>query len=46
MTSTSSTSGIERELVNAGVGIARVLVVYGSPEVDRPFAAAEEAVTI
>lgn len=39
-------AGVEHELVNVGDETAYVLVVYGSPDVDRTFAATGETVEI
>lgn len=44
--STFISAGVEHELVNVGEGDAFVLVVYGSPDVDRTFAATGETVAI
>jgi hypothetical protein len=37
---------VEHEIVNVGEETAYVLVVYGSPDVDRTFAATGETVAI
>ena len=39
-------AGVEHELVNVGPDTAFVLVVYGSPDVDRTFATTGETVAI
>jgi quercetin dioxygenase-like cupin family protein len=44
--STFIAPGVEHELVNVGEGTAFVLVVYGSPDVNRTFAATGETVAI
>ena len=44
--STFISAGVEHELVNVGDVTAFVLVVYGSPDVDRTFAATGETVAI
>jgi quercetin dioxygenase-like cupin family protein len=44
--STFIAAGVEHELVNVGEGTAFVLVVYGSPDVNRTFAATGETVVI
>lgn len=44
--STFISAGVEHEIVNAGEETAYVLVVYGSPDVDRTFAATGETVAI
>lgn len=44
--STFISAGVEHELVNVGDDTAFVLVVYGSPDVDRTFAATGETVAI
>lgn len=44
--STYISAGVEHELVNVGEDAALVLVVYGSPDVDRTFAATGETVAI
>ena len=44
--STFISAGVEHELVNVGDETAYVLVVYGSPDVDRTFAATGETVII
>lgn len=44
--STYISAGVEHELVNVGEDTALVLVVYGSPDVDRTFAATGETVAI
>lgn len=44
--STFISPGVEHELVNVGEDTAYVLVVYGSPDVDRTFAATGETVAI
>jgi quercetin dioxygenase-like cupin family protein len=44
--STFITAGVEHELVNVGTETAYVLVVYGSPDVNRTFAATGETVGI
>lgn len=44
--STFISAGVEHELVNVGDGPATVFVVYGSPNVDRTFAATGETVAI
>jgi len=44
--STFISAGVEHELVNVGDDTAYVLVVYGSPDVDRTFAATGETVAI
>jgi len=44
--STFISAGVEHELVNVGDDTAYVLVVYGSPDVDRTFAASGETVGI
>ena len=44
--STFISSGVEHELVNVGDDTAYVLVVYGSADVDRTFAATGEVVGI
>lgn len=44
--STFISAGVEHELVNVGSDTAYVLVVYGSPDVDRTFAATGETVAI
>jgi len=44
--STFIAAGVEHELVNVGQGTAFVLVVYGSPDVNRTFATTGETVSI
>ncbi|MDP1535156.1 MAG: cupin domain-containing protein [Rubrivivax sp.] len=44
--STFISAGVEHEIVNVGDDTAYVLVVYGSPDVDRTFAATGETVAI
>jgi quercetin dioxygenase-like cupin family protein len=44
--STFIAAGIEHEIVNVGDDTAYVLVVYGSPDVDRTFAATGQTVAI
>jgi quercetin dioxygenase-like cupin family protein len=44
--STFISAGVEHELVNVGDSDAYVLVVYGSPDVNRTFAATGETVDI
>jgi quercetin dioxygenase-like cupin family protein len=44
--STFIAAGVEHELVNVGKGTAFVLVVYGSPDVNRTFAATGQTVAI
>jgi quercetin dioxygenase-like cupin family protein len=44
--STFISAGVEHEIVNVGEETAYVLVVYGSPDVDRTFAATGETVAI
>jgi quercetin dioxygenase-like cupin family protein len=44
--STFISAGVEHELVNVGDDTAYVLVVYGSPDVDRTFAATSQTVAI
>ncbi len=44
--STFISAGVEHELVNVGSETAFVLVVYGSPDVNRTFAASGETVVI
>ena len=44
--STFISAGVEHELVNVGDETAYVLVVYGSPDVDRTFAATGQTVAI
>jgi quercetin dioxygenase-like cupin family protein len=44
--STFISAGVEHELVNVGDDTAYVLVIYGSPDVDRTFAATGETVAI
>lgn len=44
--STFISAGVEHELVNVGTDPAYVLVVYGSPDVNRTFAATGETVGI
>lgn len=44
--STFIAAGVEHELVNVGDETAFVLVVYGSPDVNRTFAATGETVAI
>lgn len=44
--STFIAAGVEHELVNVGEGTAFVLVVYGTPDVTRTFAATGETVAI
>jgi quercetin dioxygenase-like cupin family protein len=44
--STFISAGVEHEIVNVGADTAYVLVVYGSPDVDRTFAATGETVAI
>ena len=44
--STFIAAGVEHELVNVGEETAFVLVVYGSPDVNRTFAATGETVVI
>ncbi|MEJ8827258.1 cupin domain-containing protein [Variovorax humicola] len=44
--STFISAGVEHELVNVGTDTAYVLVVYGSPDVNRTFAATGETVGI
>jgi quercetin dioxygenase-like cupin family protein len=44
--STFISAGVEHEIVNVGDVTAYVLVVYGSPDVDRTFAATSETVAI
>jgi len=44
--STFIAAGVEHELVNVGDETAFVLVVYGSPDVNRTFAATGETVVI
>ncbi|ACB33097.1 Cupin 2 conserved barrel domain protein [Leptothrix cholodnii SP-6] len=44
--STFISAGVVHELVNVGDAPAYVLVVYGSPDVDRTFAATGETVAI
>jgi quercetin dioxygenase-like cupin family protein len=44
--STFISAGVEHELVNVGDETAYVFVVYGSPDVDRTFAATGETVAI
>jgi quercetin dioxygenase-like cupin family protein len=44
--STFISAGVEHEIVNVGEEMAYVLVVYGSPDVDRTFAATGETVAI
>ncbi len=44
--STFIAAGVEHELVNVGECTAFVLVVYGSPDVNRTFAATGEVVAI
>lgn len=44
--STFISAGVEHEIVNVGDETAYVLVVYGSPDVDRTFAATGETVAI
>jgi putative monooxygenase len=44
--STFISAGVEHEIVNVGKETAYVLVVYGSPDVDRTFAATGETVAI
>lgn len=44
--STFISAGVEHELVNVGEDTAYVLVVYGSPDVNRTFAATGETVGI
>ncbi|MFM2055623.1 MAG: hypothetical protein RLY71_8 [Pseudomonadota bacterium] len=44
--STFISAGVEHELVNVGDDTAYVFVVYGSPEVNRTFAATGETVGI
>jgi quercetin dioxygenase-like cupin family protein len=44
--STFISAGVEHEIVNVGDVTAYVLVVYGSPDVDRTFAATGETVAI
>jgi quercetin dioxygenase-like cupin family protein len=44
--STFISAGVEHELVNVGDDTAFVLVVYGSPDVNRTFAASGETVSI
>jgi quercetin dioxygenase-like cupin family protein len=44
--STFISAGVEHELVNVGTETAYVLVVYGSPDVKRTFAATGETVGI
>lgn len=44
--STFISAGVEHEIVNVGDQTAYVLVVYGSPDVNRTFAATGETVAI
>lgn len=44
--STFISAGVEHEIVNVGDETAYVLVVYGSPDVNRTFAATGETVAI
>jgi quercetin dioxygenase-like cupin family protein len=44
--STFISAGVEHEIVNVGSDTAYVLVVYGSPDVDRTFAATGQTVAI
>ena len=44
--STFISAGVEHEIVNVGDDTAYVLVVYGSPDVDRTFAATGQTVAI
>lgn len=44
--STFISAGVEHEIVNVGEDTAYVLVVYGSPDVDRTFAATGHTVAI
>jgi quercetin dioxygenase-like cupin family protein len=44
--STYISAGVEHEIINVGEDTAYVLVVYGSPDVDRTFASTGETVAI